>query len=360
MLGRHTNVRSAAVFGGVKQGPQERALRSGVDVVIATPGRLLDHIGQGSARFDRLEILVLDEADRMLDMGFLPDIRRILAKLPVKRQTMMFSATLPQPIVQLSRAMLTNPARINVERQAAPATGVTHAVLPVPERLKASLLVELFRRDEVRTALVFTRTKHRANRLALHLGKAGIACDRIHGNRSQPQREAALSAFKRGQLRVLVATDLASRGIDLVDLPHVINFDVPAQVDDYIHRVGRTARAEATGNAMTLATPGDEQAIAAIEHVVGRRIPRRTLEGFNYADMPAGNLEVPIAERIAAIRAQKAGERTRARANAERRSRTGTPSRNGGGGAGSRAAAGAGYGAGAHRRSSNQRRGSGR
>ena len=360
MLGRHTNVRSAAVFGGVKQGPQERALRSGVDVVIATPGRLLDHIGQGSARFDRLEILVLDEADRMLDMGFLPDIRRILAKLPVKRQTMMFSATLPQPIVQLSRAMLTNPARINVERQAAPATGVTHAVLPVPERLKASLLVELFRRDEVRTALVFTRTKHRANRLALHLGKAGIACDRIHGNRSQPQREAALSAFKRGQLRVLVATDLASRGIDLVDLPHVINFDVPAQVDDYIHRVGRTARAEATGNAMTLATPGDEQAIAAIEHVVGRRIPRRTLEGFNYADMPAGNLEVPIAERIAAIRAQKAGERTRARANAERRSRTGTPSRNGGGGAGSRPAAGAGYGAGAHRRSSNQRRGSGR
>jgi ATP-dependent RNA helicase RhlE len=256
--------------------------------------------------------------------------------------------------------MLKNPVRINVERQATPATGVTHAVLPVPERLKASLLVELFRRDEVRTALVFTRTKHRANRLALHLGKAGISCDRIHGNRSQPQREAALSAFKRGHLRVLVATDLASRGIDLVDLPHVINFDVPAQVDDYIHRVGRTARAEATGNAVTLAAPGDEQAIAAIEHVVGRRIPRRTLEGFNYADMPAGNLEVPIAERIAAIRAQKAGERTRARANAERRSRTGTPSRSGGGGAGSRPATAAGHGNGAHRRSSNQRRGSGR
>ena len=197
MLGRHTNVRSVAVFGGVKQGPQERALRSGVDVVIATPGRLLDLIGQGAARFDRLEILVLDEADRMLDMGFLPDVRRILAKLPVRRQTMLFSATLPQPIVQLSRDMLTNPARINVERRAAPATGVTHAVLPVPERLKATLLVELFRRDEVRTALVFTRTKHRANRLALHLGKAGIPCYRIHGTRSQPQREAALAAFKR-------------------------------------------------------------------------------------------------------------------------------------------------------------------
>jgi len=362
LLGRHTTVRSAAVFGGVKQGPQERALRAGVDVVVATPGRLLDHIGQGSARLDRLEILVLDEADRMLDMGFLPDVRRILARLPARRQTMMFSATLPQPIVQLSRDMLANPARINVEREAAPATGVTHAVLPVPERLKATLLVELLRRDEVQTALVFTRTKHRANRLALHLGKAGIACDRIHGNRSQAQREAALAAFKRGRLRVLVATDLASRGIDVVDLPHVINFDVPAQVEDYIHRVGRTARAEATGSAVTLAAPGDEQAIAAIERVVGKRIPRRTIEGFNYADVPAGNLEVPVAERIAAIRAQKAGERTRARANAERRARPGAPSRGGvgAGAAGGRPAAGAGFGGGARHRTDNRRRGSGR
>ncbi len=323
-LGRHTAVRSAAVFGGVAQGPQERALRAGVDVVVATPGRLLDHMGQGSARFDRLEILVLDEADRMLDMGFLPDVRRILAKLPARRQTMLFSATLPQPIVQLSRDMLNNPVRIDVERKVAPAVGVTHAVLPVPEKLKAKLLVELLRREDVQTALVFTRTKHRANRLALHLDKAGISCDRIHGNRSQAQREAALAAFKRGKLRVLVATDIAARGIDIVDLPHVINFDVPAQVNDYIHRVGRTARAEATGGAMTLASPADEQAIAAIERVVGRRIPRRTLEGFDYAEKPAENLEVPIGQRIAAIRAQKSTERTRARANAERR---GTPGR---------------------------------
>ncbi len=255
----------------------------------------------------------------MLDMGFLPDVRRILAKLPVKRQTMMFSATLPQPIVQLSRDMLANPARINVERKAAPAVGVTHAVLPVPEKLKTALLVELLRRDEVGTALVFTRTKHRANRLALHLDKAGIACDRIHGNRSQAQRESALAAFKRGRLRVLVATDIAARGIDVAALPHVVNFDVPAQVEDYIHRVGRTARAEATGTAVTLAAPGDESAIAAIERAVGRRIPRRTLAGFDYAGRPAENLEVPIAERIAAIRAQRATERTRARANAERR-----------------------------------------
>jgi ATP-dependent RNA helicase RhlE len=318
-LGRHTTVRSAAVFGGVAHGPQERALRGGVDVVVATPGRLLDHISQGSARFDGLEILVLDEADRMLDMGFLPDVRRILSRLPARRQTMLFSATLPPAIVQLSCDMLSNPARINVERRASPATGVTHAVLPVPEKLKATLLVELLRRDEIASALVFTRTKHRANRLALHLGKAGIACDRIHGNRSQPQREAALAAFKRGKLRVLVATDLASRGIDIVDLPHVVNFDVPAQVNDYIHRVGRTARAEATGGAMTLASPADEQAVAAIERVVGRRIPRRTLEGFDYAEKPAENLEIPVAQRIAAIRAQRKTERAHTRANAERR-----------------------------------------
>src|SRR5664280_1081265 len=252
------------------------------------------------------------------------DSRRILAKLPARRQTMLFSATLPQPIVQLSRDMLTNPACINVERRATPASGVSHAVLPVPEKLKSKLLVELLRRDEVGTALVFTRTKHRANRLALVLDKAGIACDRIHGNRSQPQREAALKAFKTGRLRVLVATDLASRGIDVVDLPHVVNFDVPAQVDDYIHRVGRTARAEATGSAVTFVSPDDEPAIAAIERVVGRRIARRTLEGFDYAERPSSNLEVPIAERIAAIRAQKAGERTRAKANVQRRVRSPT------------------------------------
>ncbi len=358
-LGRHVHVTSAAVFGGVKQGAQERALRAGVNVVVATPGRLLDLIGQGAARFDRLEVLVLDEADRMLDMGFLPDVRRILAKLPAQRQTMLFSATLPQPIVQLSRDMLTNPARINVERRATPASGVSHAILPVPEKLKSKLLVELLRRDEVGTALVFTRTKHRANRLALVLDKAGIACDRIHGNRSQPQREAALKAFKTGRLRVLVATDLASRGIDVADLPHVVNFDVPAQVDDYIHRVGRTARAEATGSAVTFVSPDDEPAIAAIERVVGRRIARRTLEGFDYAEKPSGNLEVPIAERIAAIRAQKAGERTRAKANAQRRTANGVPLGSAGNRAAGRPAAAPGDDR-TRRRSTNQRRSAGR
>jgi ATP-dependent RNA helicase RhlE len=316
-LGRHSRVSSATVFGGVNARPQERALRNGVEVVVATPGRLLDHMGQGNVRFDGLEVLVLDEADRMLDMGFLPDVKRILAALPRERQTMLFSATLPPPIVELSRQMLTQPARIDVERPPAPATGVAQEVLPVPGHLKPHLLLELLRRGELETALVFTRTKHRANRLADFLAKAGVACDRIHGNRSQPQREAALSAFKRGRLQVLVATDIAARGIDVEALPHVVNFDVPGQPEDYIHRVGRTARAQSTGHAFTFASPEEGRELAAIERAVGKRLPRRQLEGFDYGSQPAGRFEIPVAERIAAIRARKAEERARARAKAE-------------------------------------------
>jgi ATP-dependent RNA helicase RhlE len=296
-----------------------------VDVVVATPGRLLDHLGTGAARLDQVEILVLDEADRMLDMGFLPDVKKILARLPRQRQTMLFSATLPEPIVELARTMLVTPARIGIERKAAPAVGVTHAVFPVPERLKRALLVEVLRRDEVGMALVFTRTKHRANRLATYLDGAGISCDRIHGNRSQAQRESALAAFKSGRLQVLVATDIASRGIDVKDLPHVINFDVPGQPDDYIHRVGRTARVDRTGTAVTLVSPEEENAFSAIERAVGHRLSRRRLEGFDYSAQPAGHLEIPIADRIATIRAQRAAERGRARANAERRAPSGQP-----------------------------------
>jgi ATP-dependent RNA helicase RhlE len=324
-LGKHAPLTSAAVFGGVGAGPQARALRAGVDVIVATPGRLLDHLGQGIGRFDQLEILVLDEADRMLDMGFLPDVRRILSKLPRRRQTMLFSATLPAPIVELARDLLTDPARIGIERKAQPATGVTQAVLPVPEKLKSMLLLELLRREEVGTALVFTRTKHRANRLASYLDDAGISCDRIHGNRSQAQREAALAGFKKGRVRVLVATDIAARGIDVQDLPHVVNFDVPKQPEDYIHRVGRTARANATGIAVTLASPDDGPAIAAIERVVGRKLARRTIDGFDYAAQPGGRLEIPIAERLAVIRAQRGAERARARDNAQRRSTAPAP-----------------------------------
>ena len=317
-LGRHTKVRSAAVFGGVGAGPQERALRSGVDVVVATPGRLLDHMSQGNTRFDGLEVLVLDEADRMLDMGFLPDVRRILAKLPRRRQTLLFSATLPAPIVALSREVLSDPVRLDVERPAAPATGVTQTVMPVQQLAKPQLLLELLRRGEVETALVFTRTKHRANRLAAFLDKQGVVCDRIHGNRSQSQRQAALAAFKAGKLQVLVATDIAARGLDIEALPHVVNFDVPGQPDDYIHRVGRTARAQLTGHAITFASPEENGELTAIERAVGRRLERRRLEGFDDSSRPAERFEIPVGERIAAIRARKAEERARARAKVER------------------------------------------
>ncbi len=313
---RHTPVRSATVFGGVKPGKQEKALRAGVDIVVATPGRLLDLMQNPWARFDHLEFLVLDEGDRMLDMGFLPDVRRILAQLPRARQTMLVSATLPRPIVQLSRDFLKDPVRIDVERRSQPATGINHAILPVPEQLKTNLLREMLKRGDVETALVFTRTKHRANRLAEKLTRAGISCDKIHGNRSQPQREAALAAFKHGRIRVLVATDIAARGIDVEALPHVINFDTPAQPEDYIHRVGRTARAGLVGEALTFASPTERPLVAAIERAVGRKLDRRHIEGFDYKAQPDGRFEVPINERIAAIRARKAEDRARARAKA--------------------------------------------
>lgn len=323
-LGRHTRITSTTVFGGVKPAPQERALRAGVNVVVATPGRLLDHMQYPWLNFDDLEVLVLDEADRMLDMGFLPDVRRILAQLPKRRQTMLFSATMPQPIVNLSRNLLDDPVRLDVERPSAPATGVSQTIMPVKENLKPKLLLTMLRSQQVGTALVFTRTKHRANRLAKFLDDSGISCDRIHGSRSQPQRQAALKAFKDGRVQVLVATDIAARGIDIEALPHVINFDVPNQADDYIHRVGRTARAQATGNALTFASPKESQELAAIERAVGRRITRRTVEGFDYDANPEGRLEIPIAERIAAIRSQRAEERARSRAKQEtKRSREG-------------------------------------
>ena len=317
-LARHTPVKSATVFGGVKPGKQEQALRSGVDIVVATPGRLLDHMQHPFARFEHLEFLVIDEADRMLDMGFLPDVKRILARLPRERQTMMFSATLPQPIVQLSRDLLKDPVRIDVERRSEPATGITQAILPVPEQLKANLLQEMLRRGEVENALVFTRTKHRANRLAEKLIRAGISCDRIHGNRSQPQRQAALAAFKHGRIKVLVATDIAARGIDVEALPHVINFDVPVVPDDYIHRVGRTARAGKIGDALTFASPAEQPLVKAIERAVGRPLDRRRIEGFDYGAKPEGRLEIPIGERLAAHRAKRSEERARTKVRSER------------------------------------------
>ncbi|MBA3521638.1 MAG: DEAD/DEAH box helicase [Gemmatimonadales bacterium] len=317
-LAVHTPITGAAVFGGVGMGPQEHAFRSGVDVLVATPGRLLDHFKAPYAKLPGLEYLVLDEADRMLDMGFLPEIRRVLRHLPARRQTFFFSATIPGPIVALTREMLRDPAMINLERNAAPAVGITQAVYPVAQELKSALLTTLLQRGEMEEALVFTRTKHRANRLQAYLVKQGIKAERIHGNRSQAQRTEALAGFKGGKYRVLVATDIAARGIDVEALGHVVNFDVPTVPDDYIHRVGRTARAEATGDAFTLVAPEEEGELRAIERAVGKRLPRVTVPDFDYGARPEGRLEVPLAERIAAIRARKSEERARAKAKAER------------------------------------------
>ncbi len=278
-----TPLRTAVVVGGVGMRPQEQALRAGVDLLVATPGRLLDHLRSGAARLDGVAHLVLDEADRMLDMGFLPDVRRILGYLPKDRQTLFFSATVPTEIARLANDMLRNPARIGAERKSAAVTSVAQHVYEVPSTRKSSLLVALLEQNVVGDALAFTRTKHRADRLAHFLCQSGIRADRIHGNRSQNQRTAALAAFKSGEIRVLVATDIAARGIDVDSLGHVVNFDLPNTPEDYIHRVGRTGRASATGDAITFVAPEDESDFRGIERALGKGpVARRKLDGFDY------------------------------------------------------------------------------
>ena len=318
-LAVHTPVTGASVYGGVRMGPQEHAFRSGVDVIIATPGRLLDHFRSAYAKLDGVEHLVLDEADRMLDMGFLPDIKRVLRHIPARRQTMFFSATMPPPIGKLASEMLKNPVMINLRHHAGPAVGIAQAVYPVPQDLKGQLLVQLLERNILQEALVFTRTKHRANRLADLLVRRRLNAARIHGNRSQTQRTEALTGFKSGKYRVLVATDIAARGIDVEALSHVVNFDVPVVPDDYIHRVGRTGRAELTGDAFTFVAPEEEGDLKAIERAIGKGLPRVTLPDFDYRARPRAKLEVPLSERIAAIRKRKTEERARAKAKALRR-----------------------------------------
>jgi ATP-dependent RNA helicase RhlE len=285
-LARHTPHSCASVIGGMGMGLQERAFRRGVDVIVATPGRLLDHLRAPYARLDGVEVVVLDEADRMLDLGFLPDVRRVLQRLPAERQTLLFSATLPGPIQELAGEMLRDPVHVRLAAQPAPAKGVTHSAWPVPAELKAPLLVELLRRGQMRSVIAFTRTKQRANRLAEYLERNGVRAGRIHGNRSQSQRDEALRAFKAGRFPVLVATDLAARGIHVEALSHVVNFDVPHCSEDYVHRVGRTARADAKGDAFVFFAPDEERRLVGIERTLGTRVPRLRLEGFDYAARP--------------------------------------------------------------------------
>ncbi len=321
-LSRGTGLKAIAIFGGVGAKPQEKALRKGVDLVVATPGRLLDHFQYDYARLPGVEVVVLDEADRMLDMGFLPEIRKILRHLPKgPRQTLLFSATMPGPIAKLANEMLRDPVRVEAQTKQAPPTAITQALYPVPAELKIDLLAELLRREEVGNVIVFCRTKHRAKRLSKKLGQRGIAAAEIHGNRSQKQRTDALAGFRDGRYDVLAATDILARGIDVVELDHVVNFDVPAAPEDYIHRIGRTARAGASGEAYTFVAPDEEGGVRDIERALGRSLPRRTLPDFDYSAKADERFEVPVSERLAKHRARRKDERERAKKNQERRNR---------------------------------------
>jgi ATP-dependent RNA helicase RhlE len=273
-LAAHTRLRGAAVYGGVAMGPQREAFRRGTDVLVATPGRLLDHLQYPYARLDGIETLVLDEADRMLDMGFLPAIHQILRRLPRERQTLLFSATMPPAIAALARELMRDPIALDLGRRPAPADGVSQAVYAIPAERKKDLLLALLGGGTVKQALVFTRTKSRADRLSRFLERNGVVTAALHGDRSQAQRTRALDGFRSGRTRVLVATDIAARGIDVEAISHVVNFDIPRQPDDYIHRVGRTARARAVGDAWTFVAPEEEKDLRTLERAIGRRLTR--------------------------------------------------------------------------------------
>ncbi len=291
-LAAGTKLRSITVYGGVGASPQIKALKEGVEILVACPGRLLDLIAQGHARMNKIEVLVLDEADRMFDMGFLPDVKRIIKAVPTRRQTMLFSATFPLEVEQLASQSLTEPQRISVGLSR-PARTVTHALYPVPQHLKSALLLELLKRTETDSVLVFTRTRRRAEKVDRQIRQAGYKVTSLHSDRSQGQRQAALSGFKAGKYQIMVATDIAARGLDVESISHVINYDMPDTADAYIHRIGRTGRAERTGDAFTLVTPDDNDMIRSLERIMGKPLPRETLEGFDYA-VPAPPRTGPV------------------------------------------------------------------
>ena len=281
--GRHLPLRAATVFGGVGERGQMDALRSGTHLIIACPGRLLDLMGRGCANFSGLQYLVLDEADRMLDMGFLPDIRRIVRALPQKRQTLLFSATLSKEIESLTREFQRTPKLVQIGRRSNPAETVTQLVYEVPKHLKGALLAHLLRDPGMNMVLVFSRMKHGADRIARQLEQQGVRTATLHSNRSQSQRLRALKDFKSGAVRVLVATDIAARGIDVDGISHVVNYDFPMHAEDYVHRIGRTGRAHAVGDAISFVTPEDQGDLRSVERFIGRGIVRKRAEGFNYA-----------------------------------------------------------------------------
>ena len=301
-LGRHTKLKSIVIYGGVAMGPQITSLRRGADIIVACPGRLLDHISRRNVDLSHVEALVLDEADRMFDMGFLPDIKKIIACVPAKRQTLLFSATMPDDIRGLANDILRDPVTAQV-KHTAPLVTVSHALYPVEQHQKTDLLIELLSRTDKESVLVFTRTKHRAKKLAEQLGKEGYKTADLQGNLSQNKRQAALDGFKGGKIQILVATDIAARGIDVSTVSHVINYDMPACAETYTHRIGRTGRMEKTGDAYTLVAPEDGMMLRSIERLLGKKPEIRRLDGFDYDLKSSVSKPTPRGYRGAAVSA---------------------------------------------------------
>ncbi|HTR79120.1 MAG TPA: DEAD/DEAH box helicase [Gemmatimonadaceae bacterium] len=279
---KHSKLTAVSVYGGVPLDPQQKKLRAGVDIVVATPGRLLDHLERQNVVFDDLEVLVLDEADRMLDMGFAPQINRIVDQIPAYRQTLLFSATMPPEVEALARKYLRKPLLVQVGRRSAAAHTVTHAVYPVARDRKSTLLAHLLREASLDSVLVFVRTKHGADRVVRHLEHEGIPATAMHADKTQPQRIRALEDFRSGKIRVLVATDIAQRGLDISGITHVVNYDVPQQAEDYVHRIGRTGRAANEGDAFTFMAPDEIAMVRSVERMIGQPIPRISVPGFDF------------------------------------------------------------------------------
>lgn len=324
-LGSHTRLRSVTIYGGVSINVQSDKLRAGAEIVVACPGRLLDHLKQGHFNLSQVEVLVIDEADRMFDMGFLPEVRKIIKQIPAKRQTLFFSATMPEDVRKLAHDVLGDPIRVQVG-ESAPATTVSHALYPVNHQLKTSLLLALLEHTDTDSVLVFTRTKHRAKRLGQQLHRAGYKATSLQGNLSQNQRQAALDGFRSGKYQIMVATDIAARGIDVSSISHVVNYDIPDTAEAYTHRIGRTGRAAKTGDAFTLITSEDTDMVKTIERMMGSKIERRTLEGFDYqAKAPVHEVESP---RRSDYAPRPSNSHRPARSNGSRPSNSQRPGRN--------------------------------